>query len=367
MSLETDTDPIDAATEPVALPFPTSVWGRILYGLFITILPAISFWATDLLKPEWQNGEFSSYVILLLFPQASLGFILLLAYSVICYLCLMFAPERFAQRFVIRVGIYTGILLALQYSVVVLVYSFNSFAYIIVLIWLLPFVLPLLYRWVVSKWTADTVNRALLIFVVISLLIGLVITQGGGLLFLGVIGLAMAAPFWSFLLALRAGVWLYKNHESKLTLYRGLGLIAWLGTYAIAWRYDIMKMFELYAALPPQPPPDCYIATAAAQGHPRVVGSRLVQREDGRSMQVNGQLQVLKFAELALLAVKPRWHTALRRMYDVVGKALARRIHSPLLADIAYLLLKPFEWLARWLLEMIVPEVDALTEKIYTE
>ena len=154
MSFETDTDPIDAATEPVALPFPTSVWGRVLYGLFITILPAISFWATDLLKPEWQNGEFSSYVILLLFPQASLGFILLLAYSVICYLCLMFAPERFAQRFVIRVGIYTGILLALQYSVVVLVYSFNSFAYIIVLIWLLPFVLPLLYRWVVSKWTA---------------------------------------------------------------------------------------------------------------------------------------------------------------------------------------------------------------------
>jgi hypothetical protein len=84
-------------------------------------------------------------------------------------------------------------------------------------------------------------------------------------------------------------------------------------------------------------------------------------------MQVNGQLQVLKFAELALLAVKPRWHASLRRMYDVVGKSLARRIHSPFLADIAYLLLKPFEWLARWLLKMIVPEVDALAKKIYTE
>ena len=366
MSLETDADPIDAATEPVALPFPASVWGRILYGLFITILPAISFWATDLLKPEWQNGEFSSYVILLLFPQASLWFILLLAYSVICYLCLMFAPKRFAQRFGIRVGIYTGILLALQYSVVVLVYSFNSFAYIIVLIWLLPFVLPLLYRWVVSKWTAVKVNKALLILVLAGLLIGGVITRGS-LLFLAVIGLAMAAPFWSFLLALRAGVWLYKNNETKLTLYRGLGLVAWLGTYTVAWRYDILKMYELYAALPPQPPPDCYIATAAAQGHPRVVRSHTVHRVDGRSMQVNGQLQVLKFAELALLAVKPRWHTALRRIYDVVGKALARRIHNPILADIAYFLLKPFEWLARWLLKMIIPEVDALTEKIYTE
>ena len=366
MSLETDTDPIDAATEPVVLPFPTSVLGRVLYGLFITILPAISFWATDAFKPEWQNGEFNSYVILFLFPQASLGFILLLAYSVICYLYLMFAPQRFAPRFVIRVGIYTGILLALQYSIISLIYSFYSFAYIIVLIWLLPFVLPPLYRWVVSKWTTAKVNQTLLILIVVSLLIGLAITRGG-LPILGLIGLTMAAPFWSLLLALRAGVWLYKNYESKLTLYRGLGLAAWLGTYAIAWRYDIMKMFELYAALPPQPPPDCYIATAAAQGHPRVVGSRLVQRADGRSMPVNGQLQVLKLAELALLAVKPRWHTALRRMYDVGGKALARRIHNPLLADIAYLLLKPVEWLARWLLKLIVPEVDALTEKIYTE
>jgi hypothetical protein len=143
--------------------------------------------------------------------------------------------------------------------------------------------------------------------------------------------------------------------------------VAWLAAYAVAWRYDILKMYELYAALPPQPPPDCYIATAATQGHPRVVGSRLVQRADGKSMQVNGQLQVLKFAEQALLAVNPRWHTALRRIYDVVGKSLARRIRSPFLADIAYLLLKPFEWLARWLLKMIIPEIDALTEKIYTE
>jgi len=54
-------------------------------------------------------------------------------------------------------------------------------------------------------------------------------------------------------------------------------------------------------------------------------------------------------------------------MYDVVGKFLARRIHNPFLADAAYLLLKPFERLARWLLKMIVPEVDVLTEKIYTK
>jgi hypothetical protein len=126
-------------------------------------------------------------------------------------------------------------------------------------------------------------------------------------------------------------------------------------------------MYEIYAALPPQPPPDCYIATAAAQGHPQVVCSRTVHRVDGKSMQVNGQLQVLKFAELALLSVNPRLHIFLRRIYDVVGKFLASRIHNPFLADFAYLMLKPFEWLARWLLTAIVPEIDVLTEKIYTK
>ncbi len=366
MSLETDIDPTDATTEPVALPFPTSVWGRVLYGLFVTILPVFSFWATDLLKPEWQNGELSSYIILLLFPQASILFFPLLAYSIVCYLLILLVPARFSQVFVVRAGIYTGILLALQYSIILFTFSLGVYSYAIFLIWFVPFIFPLIYRWAVSKWTAVRVNKVMFVLVLASLIIVTLITRGGTL-FLVMIGLTIVAPFWSFLLALQAGTWLYKNYESKLTLYRGLGLVAWLVTYAIAWRYDILKMYELYAALPPQPPPDCYIATAAAQGHPRVVGSRLVQRADGKSMQVNGQLQVLKFAELALLAVNPRWHTALRRFYDVVGKSLARRIHNPILADFAYLMLKPFEWLARWLLKVVVPEIDALTEKIYTE
>lgn len=369
MSLEPDVIQEDMEKTPASLPFPSSPWGRVLYGLFVAILPVFSFWATDLLKPEWQNGELSSYIILLLFPQASVLFFPLLAYSIICYLFLLYMPDRFSQSFIIRAGIYTGVLLALHYSIVVLLYTLyepDTFIYLLLPVWIFPFIYSLSYRWAISKWTAAKVNKVLPILILAVLLVVTLLTSGGTP-FLALIVLTMAAPFWSFLLALRAALWLYKNYETKFTLPRGLGLTAWFATYAVAWRYDILKMFELYAALPPQPPPDCYIATAAAQGHPRFVGSRLVQRADGKSMQVNGQLQVLKCAELALLAVNPRWHTTLRRIYDVVGKSLARRIHHPLLADIAYLLLKPFEWLARWLLKVIVPEIDALTEKIYSE
>jgi len=369
MSLEPIPEQIDPKESLAVVPFPIAPWGRILYGLFVTVLPIFSFWATDLLKPEWQNGNLSSYLILLLFPQASILFFPLLAYSIICYLLILLAPARFSQVFVVRAGIYTGVLLALHYSIVVLIYalySTDSYIYLLIPIWIFPFVYSRLYRWAVSKWTAVKVNKALPALVFGGLIIVTLITRGGTL-FLAMIGLTMAAPFWSFLLALRAGVWLYQNHETTLTSSRGLGLAAWIATYIAAWRYDILKMYELYAALPPQPPPDCYIATAAARGHPQFVRSHTVLRDNGKSMQVNGQLQVLKFAELALLAVNPHLHIFLRRIYDVVGKSLARRIHNPFMADAAYLFLKPFEWLARWLLKVVVPEIDVLTEKIYTE
>jgi len=123
-------------------------------------------------------------------------------------------------------------------------------------------------------------------------------------------------------------------------------------------------MYELYTALPTQPPLDCYIATAAAHGHPQFIRSRIVKR-NGISLYVNSQLQTLKFAEIALMAISPFTHKALRRLYDVIGKLLARGIRNPFLADLAYLLLKPWEWLARSILKRFIPEFDSIAGSIY--
>jgi len=351
---------------PLTLPFPNAVWLRVLYGLFVGLMPVFSFWATDLLKPEWQNGDIGSYIILLLFPQASVWFFPLLAYSIICYLVLLSAPTRFPQSFIARFGIYTGVLLALHYSIVVLIYALDSYVYLLILVWIFPVVSVPLYRWAVSKWTADKVNIVLFLLTIGILLIGILISRSS-LPILGLVILTMAAPFWSFLLALRASLWLYKNYETTLTLARGFGLTAWFAVYAAAWRFDILKMYELYAALPPQPPPDCYIATAAARGHSQFVGARTVHRADGKSVQVNRQLQVLKCAELALLAIDPYWHKQLRKVYDRLGKPLARGIQNPYLADLAYLLLKPCEWLTGLLLNIVVPEHRLISKKFFTE
>ena len=82
-------------------------------------------------------------------------------------------------------------------------------------------------------------------------------------------------------------------------------------------------------------------------------------------MQVNKQLQLLKCAELTLSASNPCLHKVLRKIYDVIGKYLARKIQNPFVADIAYLLLKPCEWLAGFVLRLILPEIDLISSEMY--
>ncbi|MBK9925591.1 MAG: hypothetical protein IPP66_09895 [Anaerolineales bacterium] len=366
MNLEIKPVENDAESAPVSLPVPLMWWGRVLYGLFVTITTALAFWGTDFFKPEWQDGQFKSYLTLFLFPEASLLFILLLAYSIICYLLLLVAPARFSESFIVRLGIYTGAFLALQYSIITLIWSVASSVSVIIvlLLWASPFILLFLYRLAITKWTSRDVNKFLLILVLIGFLLALVLTRGSALLLM-LAAFALASPFWSLMISSRAAIWLFKNHETKFTLPHGLGLVAWLSAYVAAWRFDILKMYELYTALPPQPPPDCYIATAAAHGHPRFVRSWTVKRADGKLLKVNAQLQILKCAELALAATYPNIHKHLRKLYDVIGKSLARRIQNPFLADGAYLLLKPFEWASRKVLRLIVHEIDVVARSMY--
>ncbi len=363
MNLEAASDGVAKSRPSISLPFPEAVWGRVAYAVYIIALTSAAFWTMGGLKPEWQSGKLSDYIALFLMPEASLVFFFLLGYSVICYLFLLIAPVRFSQIFLIRFGIYTGTLLALQYSILSVPVLLNTgIGAVFLVVWIFPLVVPVIHRWAVARWTAATITNILFVLIAVALVGGIWI--GGGIFFL-LAALTMATPFWSFLIALRATLWLLKNYETSLTLPRGLELAAWLAAYAFAWRFDILKMYELYAALPTQPPGNCYIATAAARGHPRFVQSWTVRRADGRSMQVNVQLQRLKCAELALMAVSPRLHKSLRQIYDIVGKQLARRIQNPWLADITYFLLKPCEWFAEFLLKIMISEIDSIAKRMY--
>jgi len=347
--------------------FPVPGWWKIFYAVFLIVIPAFSFWAIQVLKPEWQSGDRDSYITLLLQAEASALFLLLIAYSIVCYLFLLFAADRFAKFFAVRLGIYTGVLLALQYSILLGLYLFNNaYSLAILLVWFFPLYFPKFYRRVLAKWVTRFIRPWMILVLLFAYIVIAYFIREDALLpiTLVLLGMIASGPFWCFLIATQASVWLLQYHESNFTLPRGLGVISWVAAYIAAWRYDILKMYEMYAALPPVPP-NCYIATAAAHGHPAFVGSRTIRLASGRSMQANRQLQVFKCAELALMAVTPQMHKMLRKTYDTLGKPLAKRIRLPLLADAAYISLKPFEWTASLALRLIIGEVNFLSHSVY--
>jgi len=359
-------DQTTVSESSTSLRFPVADWQRVLYGPFVVFMPLFIFSVVNVLKPEWQSGRLQDYVALFLQPSASVGFIILLVYSIICYCLLLINIDRFSRNFLIRFGVYTGVVLALQYAILTILYLFENQTSLIIVtlsIWLFPLYFPKIFQWSLRKWDGKQVRVWMLLLIGIGFVVTVVVYQGGAI-FIPLAALCMAAPFWSFLMAMQVAMWLFKNYEINFTLSRGLGIIVWLGGYAVAWRFDILKMYELYSQLPTSPP-DCYIATAAAHGHPQFVHSWNVKHVDGNFMRVNRQLQLLKCAELALLAIHPRLHKLLRGIYNVIGKWLALRIQDPLVADMAYLFLKPWEWLAESILKTIVPEIETISAKVY--
>lgn len=343
-----------------------ALWKRFLFGVFVIIAPIFNFSLIELLEPEWQDGKLSSYINLFLFPEASLWFFPLLAYAVLSYILLLWDTERYAKSFTIRLGIYTGTFLALQYSFLAMtgLDTPSSYFYIL-LIYFSPLLFARFHRWLISKWKAAFVNGILLGLGVVGLIAAMILMDNPLSPFmLLLICAGVSAPFWSFLIALQASRWLLKYHETKLTLARGLGIFAWVSAYAFALRFNILKMFELYNALPTEPP-NCYIATAAANGHPRIVRSQEVRLTNGKTMRVNRQLQKLKAVEIVLMGVSGTGHRMMRRLYDVIGKRLAERIRNPLLADVAYLILIPVEFVLFFVLKLMIPEIQTLSERLY--
>ncbi|PKN94762.1 MAG: hypothetical protein CVU44_02845 [Chloroflexi bacterium HGW-Chloroflexi-6] len=364
-----DTHHSETISEPPRV-IPASRFERIVYALAVVALPALAFWGGAYIGPEWQSGEFTAYVTLLLHPKAALFFFPLLAYAVVALCLVLASPQRFATRYPVRFGIYSGVLLALQYMIITAIFMPYSLAAGLGVV---------VVSWLTKKIYSRLGILAAMLFLFIMLFIGtaLVFRSSSDWSLSGIWDIFSASPTFSliilisaspsicFLIMLITSIRLFHGYDAPIVLRsKGItGLLAWLTGYSAAWTYSIYQMFDLYAALP-KTPPDCYIASAAAHGHPGLVGSQPVNLPTG-VLWVNRQLQTLKCAELALLAVAPSLHHPLRRIYDILGCPLARRLTHPLLADLAYLSLKPFELLASALLRLLIPNLDEYSRRLY--
>ena len=133
------------------------------------------------------------------------------------------------------------------------------------------------------------------------------------------------------------------KEDRRLSLKMAMMIVTWLSANFAAWRFAVNLMLAEYAALPTEPPDDCFIASAAAKGHSRFVGARC-------DTPINGQLRTLKAGELILRHTAPRLHRNIRTIYNEFGPRAARLLRNRWLADAAYLGLKPCEWFASLLL-----------------
>ncbi len=338
------------------------------------ILPIICFaltWNGPIDPPVWQSGSWNDYAHLMLWGRATVYFFPLLIYSMICFGLIVYRVKRAVDSFFVRAGVYTGVLLALHYvflfsaapdkrsGLIGSIVGFGMFlglaAVIAILgvggVSLIVGMAPWKLRAKRSQLTWSVVVMLLLI------VIGAAINDPTGELSSTVIALPLlplaatllVAPFLTLFAFAFVAAALLQLHwpRGQFRLGQMLFAIGWLGYYLGACRQAVQVALAEYAKLPTEPPSGCYVATAAARGHPKFVGAKQIAASSGGKMLVNRQLQVLKAGELAIRAVCPRLHRAMRLVYDIAGPRLASCLRHPLLADAAYLSLKPAEWATR--------------------
>jgi hypothetical protein len=344
------------------------VW--ILAGI---LLPAVCFAIGFPDRPSWQSGRLSDYAQLLLSHEASLPLYPLLLGCMLSLGLLAWDPARHSGNGWIWLGIFSGVVLAIEYWFVfqmaiggsgdldrwfVLVGQCVLAAVFSVLAVVIPwYSLRLIFHGIgLMPVTARVITLTVLLVVV-----------GLAAPWLAVLSLFCSTP-WAVAAYGSAAIWLIRRRQGpklRYSLAQLLSATGWLAVNFAAWRTAYQLMLLKYATLPTTPPDDCFVCCAAARGHRSVVRSEVLLAANGRPCLVNDQLRTLKAFEILLTALSPRLHRMLRAVYDRFGPRLAATLAHPLAADAAYFALKPAEWFARAVIVLVLGRQAALIGRLY--
>lgn len=155
-----------------------------------------------------------------------------------------------------------------------------------------------------------------------------------------VTGILALIPFTACLNYAGYLVWLRVTGDFSFPNVLVLG--SWLSVFFVSLLAKIPLAKHLLISLPKEPP-DCFVVTAAARGHPAFVGSFY---DPQRQRLATRQLLRLQRFEHLWATRLPRLHRLARCFYNYLGPRLAGRIHNAYVADFAYLCLKPVEGFA---------------------
>jgi hypothetical protein len=317
---------------------------------------------------EWQTGQWNDYVeIFLFFP--SLAYILpFMFFSIISITLLAADYRRYKKYFLVRLGIYTGALIAWEYAILghfalINTQFFYFTAIALLLLWIAHIICKKLEGWKIA-----------MLVIIIGLLFEIYgLSQGmglGGIFMMTAIVVVtsiIGSPAWAAFFATLLSWKLLHEKPSKEGEWVGHKIeyvLLYIVTYATALSFAIEEAVKAYYKLPVTPPSSCYVATAASKGHRKFVGSQTTIGANGEQFLLNRQLQYCKYVELTIRAISPKTHRWLRTHYNTIGQRLAKRIHNPWAADAAFLLLKPVEWIGVVLLAMM-PRHKVMVQKLY--
>lgn len=303
----------------------------------------------------WQSGEVKDYAVLLMQFPAMAPFLPLIAFSMAGMTAWTFR-RRAVQFFWVRIGIYAGAPLAVQFLIFTIITT-GAVTFVAACFVVIPFAILFFGgRWLIRRTRRFTIRHLLIATTACSVLAALAALAGLDRILqyipLPIIAIAPATPCLNALtyvvaavLVLRQASWLphvasWKSLAATISL-----AAAWIA----GWKVAVDLMLVEYAKLPTTDP-NCYVSSAAAHGHRRLVRSRYIVDAPSGPILVNNQMRRLKFLEFALRAAVPRTHRQIRAAYDRFGPRLASGCRaSAYLADVAYMLLKPLEWTAELL------------------
>ena len=354
MESSNDSPPDPAALKPSLF---RSTWWFLWGLLFPLIYLAL---AADFRRPDWQSGQLAEYAVFLYHWPHMVSVYPLVAFSSVGLAIMLWGPTAVRRRGWVQLAVISGMVVWFELWIVWCfgvagTFDDGSWIAVTILSPLAGAILSLPFLAIVRGANNATGE-----------------SYGGSsaLVASGVTVLLCTIPFfWVFALvpACPLAVFTYgwasyvcwksdPGSRGRFGLKTLLAIMMWLSGNLAAWRLAINSMLAEYATLPTTPPSNCFIATAAARGHSSFVGTN-------GSDPLNRQLRRLKAGELVLRYTAPRLHAAMRWIYNRLGPRAAGLLTSRWLSDLAYVGLKPCEYLASILLTLAGvtrDQVDAL-------
>ena len=332
---------------------------RISLGVHGILLPIIGLFATVVGVPGsaiWQSGEWTDKLSFALSAGCGWPILPFSIFAMVSMGRVILDETDAISKAWVRFGIFSGVFVCGWYLFALSSTVFDSPLSALGLLFFAAICLVVIHGWSLVETELATLISIIIAAAILAVMVVVIVIATAGIGWLLEIRLILSAPM-AFIIYFGMSIRILMLHlpARRFTLSQLMAWVTWLVAFAAALQKTIALSFAKYSLLPLEPlSDDCYVATAASKGYPAIVGSQRIPATNNQPVIVNQQLATFKAAELTLRAISPTAHRWFRSIYNRLGPRAAAKLRGPLIATVAYLFLKPAEWLCRIVLQIFL-------------